>query len=335
MFTALEQLSLPGVPAPTHLDTSETTVESKSASPIEETTSSRIELVESFRHSGWKADRARILDAFYDARVSCSRTVAFCACGSGHWVMRSKAEPERFKVIPNHCHDRMCVPCGGARQAVIRRNLDRLLTDVPHRFLTLTIRHADEPLAVLLTRLYRAFRLLRNRRLWKDRVRGGVAFLELTYNDDTGSWNPHLHCMLEGLYIPLPDLSALWLCCTGDSHNVKIKLIRNKPYVIGYVTKYATKPLPASVVSNEMALVEAIEALAKRRTVISFGRWKNWKLLDDPGDEGWELFATLESVRFQAMCDDPLCSVICSMVDTADPHTGEFTINLDLPPPDD
>lgn len=335
MFTALEQLSLPGVPAPTHLATSETTVASKSAPPIEESGSCRIELVESFRHSGWAADRARILDGFYDADVSTSRTVAFCQCGTGHWVLRSKAEPERFKVIPNHCHDRMCVPCGGSRQAIIRRNLDRLLTDVPHRFLTLTIRHEHEPLAVLLDRLYRAFRLLRNRRFWKDKVRGGVAFLELTYNADNESWNPHLHCMLEGLYMELQALSTLWLCCTGDSRHVKIKLIRNRPYVIGYITKYATKPLPASVVSQPAALAEAIEALRKRRTVISFGRWKNWRLLDDPGDEGWELFATLESVRFQAMCDDPLCERICSMVDTADPHTGEFVVDLDLPPPDD
>jgi len=141
--------------------------------------------------------------------------------------------------------------------------------------------------------------------------------------------------MLQGLYIHRPDLSAVWLQCTGDSHNVAIKLIRNKPYVIGYITKYATKPLPASVVSDDAALVEAIEAFAKRRMVISFGRWKNWKLLDDPGDEGWELFDSLIAVRYRASCDDALCDVICSMVDTADPHTGEFTVNLDLPPPDE
>ena len=177
--------------------------------------------------------------------------------------------------------------------------------------------------------------MLRNRRLWKDRVRGGVAFLEVTFDADKRSWHPHLHCMLDGLYIHRPDLSALWLQCTGDSHNVDIKLIHSKSEVARYITKYITKPLPTSVVSDETALVEAIGVLAKRRMVITFGKWKNWKLLDDPRDEGWELFATLESVRYRASCDDALCDVICSMVDTADPHTGEFVVNLDLPPPDD
>lgn len=335
MITYPRQNALGFQPVLTHLDTLETAVATKTTSSTEETSEGRLALVDTFRHSGWRADRQAILDAMGDLRLAYERRNAFCVCGSDFWIMRSKVDRELFKIVPDHCHDRFCVPCGGTRQSIIRRNLHRLLKDQPHRFLTLTIRHDRESLAVLLGRLYRAFRLLRQRRLWKDRVRGGVAFLEVTYDPVRESWNPHLHCMLEGLYIHRPDLSALWLCCTGDSHNLKLKLIRQKRIIVDYVTKYATKPLPASIVSESEPLREAMAALIARRTIITFGSWKNWRLLDDPRDESWEVYATLRCVRIGTTGDDLLCENIIAMLPTADPNSGEFVVHVDGPQPDD
>ena len=270
-----------------------------------------------------------------DLRLPHGRVEAFCECGSDFWIMRSTVDRELFRVVPDHCHDRLCVPCGGQRQSIIRRNLARSVPEIPHRFLTLTVRHDQEPLLILLDRLYRAFRLLRHRRFWRDRVQGGVAFLELTYDPQRQSWNPHLHCMLQGGYLELRALSAMWLACTGDSHNVKIKLIRQTRVVIEYITKYATKPLPASIVSDHARLCEAIGALTARRMVITFGSWKRWNLLDDPHDKGWELFAHLAAVKRGWRDDDVLCENILAMLPTANPQTGEFVVHVDGVEPDD
>lgn len=329
-----DQRTFAGDAACTHLDPQETPVTPNTAPLIQQTPDPALALSDNFRHSGWQRQRAAIFATMQALYLPWPRLQAFASCGSSAWVMRSTTDPELFRVVPDYCHDRFCVPCGGQRQATIRRNLDVHLGREPHRFLTLTIRHAQEPLETLVHRLYVAFRYLRHRRAWKQRVKGGVAFLEITFNPETRSWNPHLHCMLEGSYFDLQDLSRLWLAATGDSQNVKIKLIRNRPAIINYVTKYATKPLPPSVVSDPDALAEAIQALRSRRMIVTFGTWHRWKLLADPKDEGWTVFAHLNALRLYAIADDVLCENILAMVNSADPRTGEFYVHVETSEPD-
>lgn len=325
----------PSLVTPTHLDAQETAVQPNDAPPSPEAARDADGPVDHFRHSGWKADRQRIYDAMVRTCVSPGRIGSFCRCGTEAWILRNRDDPELFRVVPDHCHDRFCVPCGGQRQAVIRRNLDTKLTDKPHRFLTLTIRSETEPLVVLIRRLYAGFRRLRNRRMWKDRVTGGVAFLEVTYNTARTSWHPHLHAVLEGKYIDLQVLIREWLSCTGDSRSVKIKLIRSKYGTINYITKYATKPLPSAVVGWPAALDEALQVLRSRRTILCFGSWRRWRLLDNPADEGWQLYAHLNTVTLQAELDDPLALNILAMLSTADPASGNFYVHCEAPEPDD
>lgn len=316
-----------------HLDPQETPVEPIPSPPPVETAPAPDGPLDNFRHSGWSNHRRRIWDSMLRVGVEPARRCAFAHCGTDAWILRNKADPELFRVVPDHCHDRSCVPCAGHRQAVIRRNLLDKIADRPHRFLTLTIRHDQEPLRVLIARLYSGFRRLRQRVLWEERVDGGVAFLELTYDATRGSWNPHLHAVLDGKYFDLQDLRTLWLSCTGDSHNIKIKLIRRKPDAVWYVTKYATKPLPPSVVEDPDALDEALRVLKGRRTVLCFGTWRRWRLLADPPDEAWELYDHLAAVQANVL-DDPLCENILAMLCTADPSTGEFYVHVESPEPE-
>lgn len=326
----------PGFPfqrSPTHLDLVETPVTPDLPSAFPKDCPPPDPLSTNFRHSGWAPDRRRIYDAMLDLRLPYARRAAFAACGTSHWILRHRDDPEQFKLAADHCHDRFCVPCAASRRATVRRNLTDRLIDEPHRFLTLTIRHASEPLATLLHRLYTGFRRLRGQSLWKNRVDGGVAFLELTYDADRRAWNPHLHCMLEGRYIDLRDLSQAWLAATGDSQNVNIRYIRTPHTAIAYITKYATKPIPGSILRDPTALPEAIRVLTGRRTVITFGRWRSWRLLHETPDKHWEFFDHLNAVRDRATRDDPLCRNIVDMLDTADPVTGEFSVLVDQLPP--
>jgi hypothetical protein len=318
-----------------HLDPVEIPVYPDPCSTREGTFDPETELIDNFRHSGWKTRRAAILRALHDTAARVARLGSFATCGSVYWVLRNKHDLETFKVVTAKCHDRLCTPCAVDRQTVIRRNIAARVLDQPHRFLTLTIRHTSEPLQVLINRLVTAFRKLRQRRLWRDRVNGGASFLEITYNPATNHWNPHLHCILEGRYIPRPALTELWLAITGDSRNVHISLIRTRKGTIDYVTKYATKPLPPTVFQRPLALREAVQALSNRRLVLTFGRWRHWRLLADPDDGDWEEFASVDALRLRAGDDDQLASRILAMIHTADPETGLFHVDLDLPPPED
>lgn len=318
----------------THLDAPETPGMSKPSRLHPPDLDSDGPLVHCFRHSGWRADRERVYAALASAAVPPARRIAFAECGSGHWILRNTSDPEQFRVVPDHCHDRFCVPCSAQRQSIIRRNLAARIGKHPHRFLTLTVRHHDEPLGVLIRHLYRSFRRLRQRAIWKRHVTGGAAFLEVAWSEARQSWHPHLHAMLEGRYIDLQDLKRAWLAATGDSHDVHIRLIRNHVTAIRYVTKYATKPLPPPVVRTPELLEEAIRALQNKRMLITFGTWRKWRLLQDPDRRGWEVFAHLNEVVLRASDGDTLCEAVLAMLKTADVHTGIFFATDPGPPTD-
>ncbi len=292
-------------------------------------------LVSGFRHSGWATRRAAIHDAMWDAGCRIARRLRFQRCGADRWILRNVKDPTIFKVVTAKCHDRFCSPCTVDRTAVIRRNLEPRLAKGRYRFLTLTIRHHHEPLRVLLNRIYRAFRLLRQTSHWKDRTLGGVALLELTYDGNRHGWHPHLHCILAGRYMDVVLLRRSWLSITGDSTGVDLSEIRSKPQAIRYVCKYSTKAMPSNVFRDRDQLVEVLDALSNRRLVLSFGTWKNYRLLEDPKERGWEAFDSVESLRFRRSNDDELASRILAMLPTADVHTNEFVVDLDLPPPEE
>ena len=296
-------------------------------SPTIGTLDSESGLMDSFRHSSWHARRAAVAEAMRFTDTSIARRTSFTRCGADRWIMRSRTDPTIFKVVTAKCHDRFCSPCMVDRAAIIRRNLQTNLADGPHRFLTLTIRHHHEPLKLLLNRIYTAFRKLRQTAHWKDRVDGGVALLELTYGVDAHGWHPHLHCILAGRYLDIPIIRRSWLAITGDSTGVDISLIRNKAKTIGYVCRYSTKAIPPNIFREPALLSEALDGLHNRRLVLSFGTWKNYRLLQDPQERGWEAFDSIAALIFRRSNDDDLASRILAMLPMADIHTARSRRN--------
>lgn len=338
------------------LDPLETPVEPNSTSTLFEDAPAPYALSDDFRHSGWKHHRQLIFQAmcdltksghrielsahrdrrhiFLEADVRRSRVESFRTCGHGSWILQNRTDPTRFRLVPDHCHDRWCVPCSAARRITIRNNLAKLLHPHPHRFLTLTIRHADEPLTSLIRKLYAAFRRLRQRQFWKDRVFGGVAFLEVSFNTTKRQWHPHLHCVIEGSYLHHEDLRRAWLESTGDSYNVDIRLVRNPRQIVDYISKYSTKPVPPAAIDDPLALREAIVALTARRFLIQFGTWRNWRLLATPTTDEWSLYCHADQLTYKALDDDPVAANVLSMMNTADPFTGEFIVDFQYHQPD-
>jgi len=263
-------------------------------------------VVETERHVKWEKRRKRVYEGMLLANVSFSRREAFRTCGAGFWVMQSRADPKAYRACPDFCHDRFCEPCQNLRSKCIREGLKEQLTADCYRFLTLTIRHTDDPLSDQLTHLYRSFRRLRGTRLWKSVVAGGIAFLELTYNVHSGQWHPHLHCILSGKWIPAAELREKWKKATGDSHVIDVRLVRDKMQVATYVSKYATKAYTHRDNYPQDCLVEAIHSLRGRRTILSFGTQAPLKTKMATADGDWDCVCHGNELATTERIDDEL-----------------------------
>ncbi len=110
------------------------------------------------------------------------------------------------------------------------------------KYLVLTIENC--PLRELrrgIDDLFSAFGRLRHSHVWAG-VRGALAVLEITFNERTRTWHPHLNVLFDGPYIPKPDLDAAWVRATnGHGRITWIKLADRQ--TVGELLKYVTKLL--------------------------------------------------------------------------------------------
>lgn len=292
-----------------------------------------------FRHASWRHYRTLIYRALKYLRkcgtVPPARLERFMECGRRAWILRHRQHPDRYKIVLDCCHDRFCIPCGRARSAVVADNLRRKLADHPHRLLTLTLRHCDAPLADQIDRLFRHFKRLRHRSLWKERVQGGAALLEIGFNFQTNRWHPHLHVILDGKFFPHAALKSMWLDVTGDSSIIDIRLIRTIPELVSYVTKYVTKPLSAELTRHGATLLTAILALTGRKTLFTFGTWSRWHLLDPHDSRDWELYSHVEALPFGLPDAQTLNDQLLALYEVWAHHGGDAEFTIRDPPHDD
>lgn len=260
----------------------------------------------SWRHSGWRDDRARVWRALYRTGQPDHRIEDFEACGDRAYVLKHRTEPDRFCIVGSGCHDRFCLPCAQHRSRTVARRIVAKTVNTEVRFLTLTLRTAGEPLVDSLDRLFASFLRLRRSNEWRARVSGGVSFLEIKWMSDTQRWHPHLHCLVQGRYFPHSSLKSLWHSVTGDSDIVDIRSARNQSRVSQYVTKYASKPFNSSFLHDEDRLDEAIIAMKGRRLATTFGTWRGYRLTEDPSERDWEVLGTVDEVVFRARDGDHL-----------------------------
>lgn len=271
-----------------------------------------------FRHATWAANRQRVLEAlmpidptplaWIDLEADPSlpdvdpypaappRHHRFRACGTKSIVLQSADDPSRYKIGCERCHDRFCLPCMQDRARLIVANLRSQLSYEPTRFLTLTLKHSDEPLGEQLDRLYSSFRCLRRRAFWTDAVTGGVAFLELKLSPNDQRWHPHLHVLCRGSYVPRKLIADAWLQITGDSFIVDIRMAKSPEHLYSYLTRYVTKGWDAGVYRELHKLREAISALAGRKLLASFGDFSRLRLLAPPNSETWLELGTLQEI---------------------------------------
>ncbi len=240
-----------------------------------------------FRHSGWAHDRRRVYDALRRTHQTGNRLAGFRECGKNAFVYESVDRPGEYTIGGSSCHDRFCLPCARERSRIIAQNVLQHIAGKQSRFLTLTLHSTSEPLAQLLEKLTHDFTLLRRTKLWRNKVVGGVAFLEIKWSAKLQRWHPHLHCMLQGRYLPQRELSELWLQVTGTSRILDIRYVSDQAHVTHYITKYASKPLDHTVTMQPGKLDEAVNALKGKRLCLTFGTWRGLVLTEPPDDGQW------------------------------------------------
>lgn len=260
-----------------------------------------VSLSQTFRHSGWRRERQMVYAALVRTSQGLSRVKAFADCGNRSYVYRSDGHPPQYKIGGSACHDRWCVPCATDRSRLLAANIVDALRGARSRFVTLTLRSTDSPLADQVQRLYRSFAALRKTRTWREVITGGCAVCEVTYSASREQWHPHLHVLCNGKYIPQQALAAAWLRVTGDSHIVDVRLVRSRQDAGRYVAKYVSKPLSNTFVARPDRLDEVITALKGKRLCLTFGDWRGIALLERPESGNWEPLGPLVSVLYDAL----------------------------------
>lgn len=270
-----------------------------------------------FRHSGWLHNRGLVAASICRTGQSFSRRRNFANCGSDAYVLRSLEQPDVYRLAGSACHDRFCLPCALERSRAISLNVLELTEGRQTRFLTLTLKASNEPLTVQLDKLYNSFQALRRRKFWKDRVYGGIAFLEITWSHQHQTWHPHFHLLIEGHYLAQQKLKTLWYNITGDSFVVDIRFVRDLRTAARYVTKYASKPFNNTFLNRPAQLDEALLAFKGRKLLLTFGTWRGVTLIKTPSEGSWEHVAPLNNVITDAAHGDPEArAILKALTDT-------------------
>lgn len=259
-----------------------------------------------FIHSGWATNRGKLRAALVRTNQSPSRVQRFDYCGrdASIYVQYDGGKMVDAQVRGSCCRDRMCLVCGRKRSqrwaGVVRTVFQ---PKKPPLFITLTLGgNSNEPLAEKLNRLISGFRALRQTPIWKQKVFGGIAFLEVKRTRER--WHPHLHILADGRYIESGWLSQVWHAITGDSFIVDVRRVQNLRECLNYVSKYASKPIDRSLFTSEDLLCEAILALKGRRLIVSFGKFYGEKLTLSEAEEfdeteiltTWRCYGRVDSV---------------------------------------
>lgn len=138
------------------------------------------------------------------------------------------------------------------------------------RFMTLTKLSTDLTLLACLIALMDGFRELRRSDVWKRNVVGGMWAIEIKPGRKEGTWNVHLHLLVDGSYFPQDQLSDAWLKATGDSKIVDIRKVNSTAGAANYVTKYVSKPGDFNKFSDE-EIIDYARSVKGRRMFGSFG----------------------------------------------------------------
>lgn len=202
----------------------------------------------------------RVYD-YLDANKDRSRVDRLHSCRRTAWFVRNSDTGE-VRVAANSCHLRWCPVCANSRRNYITHDVTDWIGNARRpKFLTLTLRHSEQPLFFQIRRLYKSFIKLRRRKFFTKAVPGGIWFFQVKKSESDNLWHPHLHCLIYGDYMPIKHLKRLWYKATGDSEIVDIRPINDPRGAAADVARYASSPgtLIGLSLDDSCELVDAMD----------------------------------------------------------------------------
>lgn len=197
----------------------------------------------------------------------------FDSCRTDAWFVRHR-QTGKIRIESNRCGLRWCPLCQRVRRNLMQVGIVDWLQEVQRpKFLTLTLRSSDEDLSIQIDRLYRCFRKFRLWKAIKAKLRGGVWFFQITYNQERKQWHPHIHILIDSEYLCQQYLSDVWLTITGNSDIVDIRAVQDAKDAAQYVARYATSPADTRKI-DACNLVELALSMEYRRICGTFGNAK-------------------------------------------------------------
>lgn len=223
-----------------------------------------------FHARSWE-ERKAVIDALWESEDEGHRKRAHRMGWCGHTGRVYVSGDGGASVYPHRCRDRLCPACAAHRARGLRERTERVLAHADSvRFVTLTLKHSDMPLAASIRRIRDAFTKLRRGRFWQKHVTGGVYGLEVKQNPTTRHWHVHLHCLVEGEYIDQRTLSRSWESATGDSPIVDVRAVHSRKQAVRYIASYVTKGSSVAGWGQE-AVREFADAMRGQRLLQTFG----------------------------------------------------------------
>lgn len=225
-----------------------------------------------------------------------------------------------------YCKDKLCAHCAHNRSSKIKDRLSVVFGEYMKqhgffyrlRLLTLTIKNCIAgQLYNAVKKLRESFSKLRRRKIFKG-VKGGFYSIEITYNEYSDTWHPHIHCIIfSDTDLDKYEVSRLWYKITKDSMVCDIRHINvdvdkgdslfddevSLDGGISEVAKYITKltvdkktgELPA-VFRNPERLLELLSVIYRLRQYHGFGDFYG---LDSVLDKILELENDLETTEIK------------------------------------
>lgn len=198
--------------------------------------------------------------------------------------LQQKANGDTYLSI-GRCRCRACPLCAVHRQRQTEKRINAITEKWDNmRHVVLTLKANDKPLDDQLSDLISSYRRLRQSVLWKSTVVAAIATVEVTLNNQTGMWHPHLHVLTTGQYLPQKELSNQWSIASSGSTIVWIGAVHSRRTAAKYISKYIAKPADTEG-WDDVDIEEMWLSLHGRRCIIATGKAHGYKTGGDDKNE--------------------------------------------------
>lgn len=214
--------------------------------------------------------------------ASCARWLEFAVPPEG--------DDKRYKITKtSSCHVRLCPVCQWRRSVNTYRNMAQIyahsrLKEYKHIFVTVTQKNVPaEELGAELKRISDAYTAMLRRKPFKDIVKGYARTIEVTRNEKTGEYHPHIHAIWtvhqnygRKVYITQEELRMEWAKALGldylpQCNMKKIKNVDGKS--LAEISKYSVKP--GDYITNSLQesadLLRIIDPALDGKRFVSYG----------------------------------------------------------------